>query len=90
MKTNRKDEWVEVLAADNQLEAEIAIELLTREGIPARTEPGDSLAYLGGLVSPMSTRVLVPADREEQARSWLEAQPADLAAGESDPSPDEA
>jgi hypothetical protein len=89
MKINRKDDWVEVLAADNQLEAEIAIELLTREGIPARTEPGDSLAYLGGLVSPMSTRVLVPADREEDARSWLEANPADSTAAESDASSDE-
>ena len=68
-------DWIDVLEAPNQLEAEIAVELLTREGIPARLRPGDSLAFLGGLVSPMSTRVLVPREYEEQARSWLEAQP---------------
>ena len=90
MKINRKDDWVEVLAAPNQLEAEIAIELLTREGIPARMESGDSLAYLGGLVSPMSTRVLVPRDREEDARSWIESQPADSVAGDPGANPDEA
>jgi Putative prokaryotic signal transducing protein len=73
----KTNQWVEVLAAPNQMEAEIAIELLTREGIPARMRPGDSLAFLGGLVSPLSTRVLVPKEYEEQARSWLEATPAE-------------
>ena len=69
-------DWIDVLEAPNQLEAEIAVELLTREGIPARLRPGDSLAFLGGLVSPLSTRVLVPREYEERARSWLEDQPA--------------
>ena len=32
--------------APNQIEAEIAVELLTREGIPARIKPSDSLPFL--------------------------------------------
>jgi hypothetical protein len=89
-KNERGEDWVEVLEAPNQMEAEIAVELLTREGIPARLKPGDSLAFLGGLVSPLSTRVLVPREYEEQARSWVEALPApDSPAAETEVSPDE-
>jgi Putative prokaryotic signal transducing protein len=69
------NDWVEVLEAPNQLEAEIAVELLTREGIPARIKPSDSLSFLGGFVSPMITRVLVPGERADEARGWLEPGP---------------
>ena len=67
--------WVEVLAAPNQIAAEVAIELLQREGIPARIEPADSTGFLGGALSPLTTRVLVPEDKEEEALGWLGPQP---------------
>ena len=67
-------DWVEIWAP-NQIEAEIAVELLTREGIPARIKALRLTCALGGVVSPMTTRVLVPAERADEARGWLEPGP---------------
>lgn len=75
-RTPKGPRWVEVLTAPNQIEAEIAVEFLLREGIPARLRPGDSLAFLGGMISPLATRVLVPEEYEDEARGWMEASPA--------------
>ncbi|MEX2238042.1 MAG: DUF2007 domain-containing protein [Dehalococcoidia bacterium] len=84
----RNDGWVEVLTAPNQIEAEMFVEFLSREGIPARLRPRDSLAFLGGLVSSLSTRVLVRKEHEQEARSWLDATPAADFDEEPEPSPD--
>jgi hypothetical protein len=68
--------WVTVTRAPNQMEAEMIVELLAREGIPARLSAADSMSFLGGLQSPMTTAVLVPAERENEALRWLEAEPS--------------
>ncbi|MPZ24385.1 MAG: hypothetical protein GEU28_12815 [Dehalococcoidia bacterium] len=65
-------DWIEVLSAPTQIEAEMAVELLSHEGIPARLKPADSLSFLGGFLSPLPTRVLVRAEDEVLAREWLE------------------
>ena len=48
------------------MSAEITLEYLRRQAIPARLAPGDTMAFLG--VSHWPTRVLVPAAWASEAR----------------------
>lgn len=61
--------WVTLTAAPDQLTAEMWRDLLVGEGIPAQVRAGDTASYLG--VSATPCRLLVPADREAEAREVL-------------------
>ena len=63
------DEWVTVATAPNQPVAEMWRNLLLEQGIPAQVQPGDVASFLG--VSSRPCRLLVPRDREEEARGLL-------------------
>lgn len=63
--------WLLLATAPDQLTAEIWVEFLRGEGIPALIRPSDAVSFLG--VSPLSCRVMVPADRLREARSVLAA-----------------
>jgi hypothetical protein len=63
--------WVLLATAPNQLTAEIWVEFLRGEGIPALIRASDAVSFLG--VSPLSCRVLVPDDRLREARAVLAA-----------------
>ena len=62
--------WVRLLTASDQLTAEVWIDLLRNEGIPAMIRPSDAASYLG--VSMFSCRVLVPEDRLAEAQRLVE------------------
>ena len=61
--------WALLTTAPNQLTAEMWVELLRSEGIPARIKPGDAVSFLG--VSAISCRLLVPQGRVSEARAVL-------------------
>jgi len=63
--------WVHVATAPDQLSAEIWVDLLHDEGIPALISPSDAVSFLG--ISGLSCRVLVPDDRLPEARAVLAA-----------------
>jgi len=63
--------WVHVATAPDQLSAEIWVDLLHDEGIPALIRASDAVSFLG--VSALSCRVMVPADRLREARAVLAA-----------------
>lgn len=60
------DGWVVIADEPDQVSAEITLEYLRRQAIPARLAPGDTMAFLG--VSNRPTRVLVPAAWAAEAR----------------------
>ena len=62
-------DWVVVGVAPDQLTAEIWVDLLRREGVPALIKPSDAVSFLG--TSGLSCRVLVPAERLEEAEALL-------------------
>ncbi len=61
--------WVELTTAPDQLTAEMWVELLRNEGVPAMVKPADAASFLG--VSGMNTRVIVPQDRRGEAAALL-------------------
>ncbi len=61
--------WALLTTAPNQLTAEMLVELLRSEGIPAQIKPEDAVSFLG--VSAMSCRLLVPQGRVMEARAVL-------------------
>lgn len=63
--------WVYVATAPNQLTAEMWVDLLRQEGVPAKVRPGDAVTFLG--VTPVPCRVLAHEDYEPKARALLAA-----------------
>ncbi len=63
--------WVVVATAPDQITAEVWVGLLKDAGLPAMVDPSDAPSFLG--VSGTSCRVLVPAERLEEARDLLVA-----------------
>ena len=61
--------WVVIADEPDQMSAEITLEYLRRQAIPARLAPGDTIAFLG--ISHLPTRVLVPAAWAAEARLAL-------------------
>ncbi|MBI4307501.1 MAG: DUF2007 domain-containing protein [Chloroflexi bacterium] len=61
--------WVYVATAPNQLTAEMWVDLLRKEGVPAEVRAGDTVSFLG--VAPIPCRVLVPEDYKPKARALL-------------------
>jgi len=55
--------------APDQLTAEMWLDLLREEGVPAFIEPRDSVSFLG--LSTMPCRILVPEDMVEKAKEIL-------------------
>jgi len=68
--TARKQRWVPLATAPDQLIAEMWVELLKDQGIPAMIRPQDTASFLG--ISTMACRVLVP--REHLAEAALALQ----------------
>jgi hypothetical protein len=62
-------DWIVMEVAPDQLTAEMWVEQLRREGVPAMIRPSDVVAYLG--VSAFGCRVLVPPAHLEEARDLL-------------------
>ncbi len=59
-------EWVTVAHEPDQLTAEILVNFLRQSAIPARTDAGDTMSFLGPSILP--TRVMVPIEWERDAR----------------------
>ncbi|HEX7118030.1 MAG TPA: DUF2007 domain-containing protein [Longimicrobiales bacterium] len=67
--------WTEVAAFAAVYEAEMAAEMLKQAGIPAITRAESSGIFGPGYAGTVTggARVLVPADRAEEARELLES-----------------
>ena len=68
--TARKQRWVPLATAPDQISAEMWVELLRGQGIPAMIRAQDTASFLG--VSTMACQVLVP--REHLAEAALALQ----------------
>jgi hypothetical protein len=68
----RKQRWVHLATAPDQLTAEMWIELLRGQGIPAMIGPQDAVSFLG--LSIMACRVLVPREHLAEATQVLQQQ----------------
>jgi hypothetical protein len=79
--TARKQRWVPVATAPDQIVAEMWVELLQAQGIPAMIRPQDTASFLG--LSTMACRVLVP--REHLAEAALALQERTEESGLSQP-----
>ena len=79
--TARKQRWVPVATAPDQIVAEMWVELLQAQGIPAMIRPQDTASFLG--LSTMACRVLVP--REHLAEAALALQERTEGSGLSQP-----
>ncbi len=64
--------WAVVATAPDQLTAELWVGLLEGAGVPAMVNPADAVSFLG--VSGAGCRVMVAAERLEEARDLLVAQ----------------
>jgi hypothetical protein len=62
--------WVPVAQEPDQISAEIIVNFLRLAAIPARTDAGDTMSFLGP--SALPTRVLVPVEWEREAVVALE------------------
>jgi len=69
--------WEVAEIAPDQITAEIWVDILQQNEIPAMIEPRDAVSFLG--VSPFPCRVMVPADVVSQAKKTLQdyLQPAE-------------
>lgn len=65
-----KQRWVYVATAPDQLSAEMWVELLLGQGIPAMIKAQDTASFLG--VSGMACRVLVPREHLAEATQALQ------------------
>ena len=63
------EDWVVVEVAPDELSAEMLVEFLRDQGVPARIKASDAVSFLGA--SSFGCRVLVPADRLEDAKAVL-------------------
>ncbi len=63
------EDWIVVRVAPDQLSAEMWVDLLREEGVPALIKPSDAMSILG--TSGFSCRVLVPAEWLDEAQSIL-------------------
>lgn len=61
--------WVYVATAPDQITAEMWVDLLRQEGVPARVKPEDTFGFLG--VTPIPCRVAVLEEFEPKARALL-------------------
>jgi len=68
----RKQRWVHLATAPDQLTAEMWIELLRGQGIPAMINAQDAVSFLG--VSSMACQVLVPRENLAEATQLLHQQ----------------
>lgn len=62
--------WDIAEIAPDQITAEIWVDMLQRNDIPAMIEPRDAVSFLG--VSPFPCRVMVPEESVAQARAFLQ------------------
>ena len=63
--------WGYLIAAPNQLTAEMWRDILIDVGIPAMIAPQDAVSFMG--VSAMPCRIMVPEERIAEATRILEA-----------------
>ncbi len=66
----KEERWVYLTTAPDQLTAEMWVELLRGQGIPAMIRPQDTASFLG--TSALGCRIIVPKERLEEARWALE------------------
>jgi len=65
-----RKKWVLLVAAPDQITAEIWKDILVQEGVPAVINPADTTYILG--VTNLPCRIMVPEDFLGQAREVLE------------------
>ncbi len=65
-----RKKWVLLVAAPDQLTAEIWKDILVQEGVPAVINPADTTYILG--VSNLPCRIMVPEEYLRQAQEVLE------------------
>lgn len=63
------EDWVVVQVAPDQLTGEMWVAFLRQQGVPARIKASDAVSFLG--TSALGCRVLVPADRLDEAEALL-------------------
>ena len=68
----RKQRWVHLATAPDQLTAEMWVELLRGQGIPAMINARDAVSFLG--LSNMACQVLVPRENLAEATQVLRQQ----------------
>ena len=68
----RKQRWVHLATAPDQLTAEMWVELLRGQGIPAMISARDAVSFLG--LSGMACEVLVPRENLAEAVQVLRQQ----------------
>ena len=61
--------WTHLTTAPDQITAEIWINILSDEGIPAIIEPGDTSSFMG--LSGLSCRIMAPPEMVDKALSIL-------------------
>jgi Putative prokaryotic signal transducing protein len=64
-------DWIEVAAAGDDEEAEIIAGLLESEGIPCEIEGSPASPWPENLGALGTSRVMVPPDRADEARSLI-------------------
>jgi len=70
--SSTKQRWVPLATAPDQLTAEMWVELLRGQRIPAMIRPSDAVSFLG--VSSMACRVVVPREHLAEATQVLHQQ----------------
>ena len=70
--STRKQRWVHRATAPDQLTAEMWVELLRGQGIPAMIRAQDAVSFLG--ISSMACQVLVPREHLAEATQLLHQQ----------------
>ena len=63
-------EWVVVRVAPDQLSAEMWVDLLRGEGVPALIRPSDAVSFLG--TTALGCRIMVPEEHLSDAEALLE------------------
>ncbi len=66
----KKQRWVRLAIAPDQLTAEMWVELLRRQDIPAMISPQDAVSFMG--LSGMACQVLVPRENLAEAALLLQ------------------
>jgi hypothetical protein len=75
--------WVLLVAAHDQMTAEIWKDILVQEGVPAVINPADAISFLG--LSNQPCRIMVLEEYLKRAREVLEGIQAEEPPGDTEP-----
>jgi len=67
----KKKQWLLLTTAPDQLTAEIWLDILTQNGIPAMINPRDAISFMG--VSSLPCRIMVAYGSRQKAQEILDS-----------------